>query len=98
MIQRALLHANDTKGSQYKRSSPYKPYSSLNVRITIRRQREICFPPRLDGTGTPALWYTGTLALAHCHCGTRQSLCAQFAFDGLPFVDGYQCFFNGHYL
>ena len=71
---------------------------ALNVRITIRRQREICFPPRLDGTGTPALWYTGTLALAHCHCGTRQSLCAQFAFDGLPFVDGYQCFFNGHYL
>ena len=73
-------------------------YSSLNVQITIQRQREICFPPRLDGTGTPALWYTGTLALAHCHCGTRQSLCAQFAFDGLPFVDGYQCFFNGHYL
>ena len=54
----------------------------------------------MDGTGTPALWYTGTLALAlwHSstlalwHCGTRQSLSAQFAFDGLPFVDGYKCF------
>ena len=95
MIQRALLHANDTKGSQYKRSRRVLHTSRIALLMYELRY----------GGREKFVFLLGWMALAHqhsvhCHCGTlslwhcgtRQSLCAQFAFDGLPFVDGYKCF------
>ena len=96
MIQRALLHANDTKGSRYKRCRRILHTSRIALLMYELRyggREKFVF---LLGWMALAHQHSGTLAL--WHCGTRQSLYAQFAFDGLPFVDGYQCFFNGHYL